>query len=65
MTALQQQLREGGRARDVDGARQHLALGEVATTNAGARVDGRWLSKDKVGLDELADSLACEHKCVS
>lgn len=37
-----------------------LALSEVTAANAGARVDRRGLFKDEVGLDELANSLACE-----
>jgi hypothetical protein len=45
--------KEGGRG-------GHLALGEVTTADARARVNRRGLFKDEVGLDQLADSLTCE-----
>ena len=45
--------------RILNGQGIHLALGEVTTADAGARVNRRGLFKDEVGLDKLANSLAC------
>ncbi len=40
-----------------EGGGVHLALGEVTTADARARVNRRGLFKDEVGLDQLANSL--------